>query len=531
MKMNVSAISLRWNTPTVVAVAALATLFSFFAAPLAQAQDDVLPLKTTDVAVADITPPSNVLNVKAVAGISSVTLTWNVATDDSGSVKGYKVYYGTKAVVSDGDKYTYGPVDIGNKITYTLSGLTTGIPYYFAVTAYDAAGNESPKFSAEVSAVPLLGSADSEAPKIAKAEAVSKSQVRVTFTEAVTLPGINPQGAFSIKKDSDGTVLEVKNASMDATDASNMSVLLTTAAQEAATNYVVTAGIQVKDTAGNPVKSGTSDTALFAGSSKEPVLVTQQTVLTEATTDTVPPEMITVSVPDANHVVATFSEPLKSDTVTFSNFVITEENSIDNTLGVTDVSLSADMKTVTLTTALQKDINYNLVAYEVADAAGNLINSDTNATIFHGAGGMTTEQTQTQQTQGTMTGPDTAAPEDATRFMASVLSKLLVHLSWASSVNSAGDLTNYVLYKSTDGTKYADGVLLDAAVRAFDMSDLVPGMKYFFKLTAKDASGNESQGVVTTLTLPATGPELGFLLFGSLGLGKFFTRKSRKNKK
>jgi len=54
-------------------------------------------------------------------------------------------------------------------------------------------------------------------------------------------------------------------------------------------------------------------------------------------------------------------------------------------------------------------------------------------------------------------------------------------------------------------------------------------MEYFFKMAARDSSGNESQGVVTTFTLPATGPELGLLLLGSLALSKLLKR--RKNRK
>ncbi|MFO0752337.1 MAG: fibronectin type III domain-containing protein [Thermodesulfovibrionales bacterium] len=43
------------------------------------------------------------------------------------------------------------PVTVGNVTSYTISGLSGGT-YYFAVTAYDAAGNES-SYSNEVSRV------------------------------------------------------------------------------------------------------------------------------------------------------------------------------------------------------------------------------------------------------------------------------------------------------------------------------------------------------------------------------------------
>ncbi len=75
---------------------------------------------------------------------SSATLTWNANTE--GDLAGYKVYRGT----SSG---TYGaPIATlqGNITSYVATGLEIGTTYYFAVTAYDTAGNES-LYSNEVS--------------------------------------------------------------------------------------------------------------------------------------------------------------------------------------------------------------------------------------------------------------------------------------------------------------------------------------------------------------------------------------------
>jgi fibronectin type 3 domain-containing protein len=35
------------------------------------------------------------------------------------------------------------PINIGNTTSYTVANLGTGNTYYFVVTSYDAAGNES----------------------------------------------------------------------------------------------------------------------------------------------------------------------------------------------------------------------------------------------------------------------------------------------------------------------------------------------------------------------------------------------------
>ena len=75
------------------------------------------------------------------ARAASVSLGWNPSSDTN--VTSYNVYYGT----SSGD-YTNEAV-IGNVSVTTISNLTCGVTYYFAITAVDAAGDES-GFSNEV---------------------------------------------------------------------------------------------------------------------------------------------------------------------------------------------------------------------------------------------------------------------------------------------------------------------------------------------------------------------------------------------
>jgi len=69
------------------------------------------------------------------SAVGSVVLAWDANTEPD--VSGYKLYYGTASA-------TYGtPITVGNLLTYTVPGLTDGLTYYFAVTAYDTFGNES----------------------------------------------------------------------------------------------------------------------------------------------------------------------------------------------------------------------------------------------------------------------------------------------------------------------------------------------------------------------------------------------------
>ena len=75
------------------------------------------------------------LALAAPASAAQVRLAWN-AVKDAG-LSGYKLHYG------NGSKRYSAKVKVGNRTAYTLSGLTAGRTYYFAVTAYDKNGKES----------------------------------------------------------------------------------------------------------------------------------------------------------------------------------------------------------------------------------------------------------------------------------------------------------------------------------------------------------------------------------------------------
>jgi len=85
------------------------------------------------------------LSTAALGGQAS--LSWNPSADQS--VAGYYVYYGTAS------RNYSNRQNVGRATSYTASNLTNGARYYFAVTAYNEAGQES-SFSNEASAlIPL----------------------------------------------------------------------------------------------------------------------------------------------------------------------------------------------------------------------------------------------------------------------------------------------------------------------------------------------------------------------------------------
>ena len=75
---------------------------------------------------------------------SSATLTWNANTDSD--LAGYKIY---RATTSGGYGAPTATVQ-GNITTYIATGLQSGTTYFFVITSYDSAGNESAR-SNEVS--------------------------------------------------------------------------------------------------------------------------------------------------------------------------------------------------------------------------------------------------------------------------------------------------------------------------------------------------------------------------------------------
>ena len=77
---------------------------------------------------------------------ATATLQWS-ASIDSRAV-GYRVYYGTSS--RNYSQARGSGIDVGASVSRTVGNLTVGKTYYFAVTAYDLAGNES-DYSAEAS--------------------------------------------------------------------------------------------------------------------------------------------------------------------------------------------------------------------------------------------------------------------------------------------------------------------------------------------------------------------------------------------
>lgn len=91
-------------------------------------------------------PVSLTLSQPTANTTGTVGLSWTANTEPD--LAGYKVYIGTQSRLYNP------PITLGPVSTYTATNLTTGRTYYFCISAFDSAGNESP-CSTEVSK-PLL---------------------------------------------------------------------------------------------------------------------------------------------------------------------------------------------------------------------------------------------------------------------------------------------------------------------------------------------------------------------------------------
>ena len=115
----------------------------------------------------------------ALAGQAS--LAWNASA--STNVTGYKVHYG----MASASYATH--VDVGNSLSATVPTLTPGATYYFAVTAYNSAGESG--YSNEASAT--IPAADTQAPTVPSnpaAAANGSSAINLNWTGSTDNVGV-----------------------------------------------------------------------------------------------------------------------------------------------------------------------------------------------------------------------------------------------------------------------------------------------------------------------------------------------------
>ena len=97
----------------------------------------------------DVTPPASPRGVFPVNGDGQVTLFWLANTEPD--VAGYRIY---ESPCATGPNCPYDRIGTTSGTQFLVTGLTNGIIRYFAVSAVDHAGNESPLSDANIFETP-----------------------------------------------------------------------------------------------------------------------------------------------------------------------------------------------------------------------------------------------------------------------------------------------------------------------------------------------------------------------------------------
>lgn len=531
-----------------LATLALATLL-FSAIAVAQATTDSTDAGPDTSAVEETTEadtenegedtevPSFVENLEATPGDGEIQLTWDAATDNV-EVTGYAIFYGTSSLVqayldleTSGEdpeslEFEYDTiVDIDNVVEYTVEGLDNDTTYYFSVVAVDAAGNESLSYSNEASATPVAAPQDDDGtpPTVLSAVASRCTTVELTFSEHVTYPEANPGEAFTIE---DFDTLEFLSVTGVQDSPLENTLTLTMPEMTDMAQYRLTVGIDIADDFGNPMVSGTSDTAIFTGIAcpEEPPVVeeppAEETPEVDPNADQDAPKLENVDVISPTELWLTFNEevvfPEGEDVDTTSLFSIFDGD--NNALEVTEVDRVDNDPTILILSTSE-----HLINTEYFVSVSGLLDVDGNATIgdFKSSAAYNTFTSEDVEEDVEVIVPSL---ENISNLVANVTDQL-VNLSWAS----AGNAVDHYLYVSTDGgTTYKKKAELGKDASSYAYEGVVEGQNYLFKVVSVDAEGNQSEGLVATAALPSTGPGLALLAAASLLGGTGLSRRRKK---
>ncbi len=298
-----------------------------------------------------------IVSVSTVAWAGRATVSWDPNTEDD--LAGYKVYWGTQP----NRNYT-DVLDVGNVTSHTFDNLQEGQTYYFAVTAYDRAGNES-GFSEEVSAeIPSSGGndpgpGDTTAPELVNVTAMGETQVDVIFSEPLDRTSAETASHYAVS----GSI-QVIGAILDQ---SETVVHLVTSTHQRGVDYTLSV-TGIEDKAGNVVASGSAKTYRLPDPTQR---------------DTTPPALIYVVVVDPTHIDVIFSEavgPSKAERA--GNY------DISNGIRVSDAKINDNQSIVRLTTSEHAPgQTYTLVVRNVEDLEGNAIQNQNRYTYTTPADG------------------------------------------------------------------------------------------------------------------------------------------------
>lgn len=278
-----------------------------------------------------------------VAGLhaESITVSWNPNSDPD--LAGYRVYYGTSS-----GRYSE-VVDANLATKVVVDGLQPATRYYFVVTAYDSAGNESEP-SDEVSAVTL----DRTPPALASVTVRGATELLVTFSEPVAQASAEITGNYRI----DGGVT-VTGATLAADP---RGVVLSTTPHTNGRTYLLTVS-NITDCASPPNPIPANSTMQYRCEYQ----------------DITPPQLVAATLVDPTTLRVQFSEPLERNVA--EN---TANYAINNGITISSATLSTSGEVVTLQTSSHSPgVVYILTVNNLIDRAPAPNFIAPNSTVFY----------------------------------------------------------------------------------------------------------------------------------------------------
>lgn len=329
-----------------------------------------------------------------------------------------------------------------------MSGLREGVTYNFYVKAIDAAGNESKQSNIVRVTMPKPGDADTQAPTPPRN--LIASNIQKTTADLVWGAASDNKAVVSYKIYLNGTV---------AFTATSTSYSLKNLSEGTTYSIYVTA----LDAAGNESQPSNIVSVKTLGD-------------TAPAPDTTPPTVpLNLQVSNVSSVSADLTWNASTDNVG----VIKYEIYLVNTKKGETISTATSLSLLTPSTTY--------TAYVIAvDAAGNKSGSS-NVVSFTTQG-------------GGPTGGDTTPPSTPLNLTYSNTQATSVDLNWTASTDNVG-VVGYKIYQ--------DGAYSTVtSLTTIKLTNLEPGKRYTYKVSAIDAAGNESgKSNFVTVNTPASGSD------------------------
>lgn len=375
-------------------------------------------LSATTLIPVDSTAPTTPSALRATSITSNTaSLAWNAASDNV-VVTGYRLYKNGSST----------PLHTTTALSFTDTSLSPEQSYQYRISAFDAAGNESPLSAALIVLTPAA--ADTSAPTTPtnlRSTSVTHEQINLAWNAASDNVGVT---GYRLYKDG-------SNVAFATTTATSYSDTGLTAEQ----SYLYR--VSAVDAAGNV-------------SSHSSLLTVSTTAAPDTSAPTTPTSLRSTTV---THEQINLMWNAASDNVGVAGYRLYKNGSstafaTTTTPGYNDIDLEAD-----------QSYQYRVSA---VDAAGNE-SALSNSLLVN-----------------TLSAPDTSAPTTPTNLHSTTVSSDQIDLVWNVASDNIG-VTAYRLYRNGSSTPLAT-----TATPGYSDTGLAANQSYQYRVSAIDEAGNES---------------------------------------